>query len=129
MEERREVFDASVHMLFEATGDSESLYSDAAESDAAEDDADDAQSCSYYRSSSARVHGGDEIRGADLDYLSGDDDEDEDGVVDQCRIRRLKAAAEPPVKSKGCDESSNVRMMMNESREGDKLFWEACLAS
>ncbi|XP_057779423.1 uncharacterized protein LOC130998001 [Salvia miltiorrhiza] len=141
MEEGSMFFDASAHMLFEASGDSEAAYFDAAfeqESDAAAVKEDDAQSCSYSSScdNTARLHeavdGGDDIRSVQFDYCSGDDEDDygggsdeEDGVVDQCRRRSRNSAAEP-AKSKGCEES-NV-MMMNE-REGDRLFWEACLAS
>lgn len=124
------LFDASAYMLFEASGDSEAAYFDQeSDSSAAEED-DDAQSYSYSSScgSAARLH--EAVDGADdfleFDYCSGDEEEEEeDGVVDQCRRRSRNAAAEP-TKSKGCEES-NV-MMMNE-REGDRLFWEACLAS
>ncbi|KAL7112775.1 hypothetical protein ACP275_04G022900 [Erythranthe tilingii] len=154
MEEGRALFDASAYMLFEASGDSESQYlgggalepdSDAAAA-MAEDD--DAQSCSYGSllfSDSARLRD-DEVdaedsRRGDFDEFSGEEEEEEDGgggvreeddgVVDQRRGRGNPAAAaavdkEKPMKSNGC-EGSNVKMM-NEG-EGDKLFWEACLAS
>lgn len=138
MEKGRVLFDASAYMLFEATGDSESAYNfDAAfgqESDASAAAEDDAQSCSYGSlcgSTDRRLH---EVvvddGGVEFDYCSGDEEdnggsdeeEEDDGVVDQCR---RKAAAEP-AKSKGFEESD---VMMMSEREGDKLFWEACLAS
>lgn len=139
------LFDASAYMLFEESGDSEAQYFDGAfelEADAPAETAaaeDDAQSCSYGSLSySARLHevdaGADhDFRGADLDDWSGDEEDDgggsdeDDGVVDQC-CRRGKAAAaamEKPTKSKACEDS---KVKMNE-REGDRLFWEACLAS
>ncbi|KAL9168542.1 hypothetical protein ABFS82_04G022000 [Erythranthe guttata] len=150
MEEGRALFDASAYMLFEASGDSESQYLGGGgalepDSDAAEDDA---QSCSYGSllfSDSARLR--DEVdaedsRRGDFDEFSGEEkeedgggggvSEEDDGVVDQRRGGRGNPAAaaavdkEKPMKSNGC-EGSNVKMM-NEG-EGDKLFWEACLAS
>ncbi|KAI3449560.1 hypothetical protein Pfo_006225 [Paulownia fortunei] len=140
MEEGRVLFDASAYMLFEASGDSEAQYSDGAlelELDAAAED--DAQSCSYGSLyDSACVHevdvSDDDFRGADFDDGSGEEEDDgggsdeEDGVVDQCcgRGKAAAAAEEKPKKSKAC-EDSNVKTM-NE-REGDRRFWEACLAS
>ncbi|KAL8054899.1 hypothetical protein ABFX02_04G022700 [Erythranthe guttata] len=151
MEEGRALFDASAYMLFEASGDSESQYLGGGgalepDSDAAEDDA---QSCSYgsllFSDSARRLR--DEVdaedsRRGDFDEFSGEEkeedgggggvSEEDDGVVDQRRGGRGNPAAaaavdkEKPMKSNGC-EGSNVKMM-NEG-EGDKLFWEACLAS
>ncbi|XP_047937807.1 uncharacterized protein LOC125221510 [Salvia hispanica] len=111
MEQGRMLFDASAFMLFEATGDSEDRDSGAA---AEAEEEDDAQSCSSARLYEA-VYGGEDARAAQLDDYS-DDDEEEDGVVDQCRSAAAEAA-------KGCEES------MRNEREGDRLFWEACLAS
>ncbi|KAL1542682.1 hypothetical protein AAHA92_19738 [Salvia divinorum] len=115
MEEgRMMVFDASAYMLFEATGDSEEQDSGAA---AAEEE-DDARSCSC--SSSARLYeavdGGEDTRSAQFDCFGEEEEDDgeEDGVVDQCR--RSEAV-------EGCEGS------MRNEREGDRLFWEACLAS
>ncbi|KAL7151299.1 hypothetical protein ABFS83_04G021700 [Erythranthe nasuta] len=146
MEEGRGLFDASAYMLFEASGDSESQYFGGGalepDSDAAEDDA---QSCSYgsllFSDSARRLR--DEVdaedsRRGDFDEFSGEEEEDggggvseeDDGVVDQRRGRGNPAAAavdkEKPMKSNGC-EGSNVKM--KKEGEGDKLFWEACLAS
>ncbi|XP_042061913.1 uncharacterized protein LOC121805930 [Salvia splendens] len=126
MEQGRMLFDASAYMLFEATGDSEEQDSGAA-AEAEAEAKEDAQSCSY--SSSARlyeaVYGGEDTRAAQFDnYFDDDDDrggsDEEDGVVDQYRRRSRSAAVEP---AKGCEES------MRNEREGDRLFWEACLAS
>ncbi|KAK4418203.1 hypothetical protein Salat_2233000 [Sesamum alatum] len=130
------MFDASAYLLFEASGDSEAQCSDAGALDlepgaAAADD--DAQSCSYgsvsdgvgVREVDMDHVSGDDLRGADFYYEEEDDgggsEGEEDGVVDQWRGKE-KAA----VKSNGC-EDSNAKTM-NE-REGDRLFWEACLAS
>ncbi|KAL3644829.1 hypothetical protein CASFOL_010009 [Castilleja foliolosa] len=140
----RVLFDASAYVLFEATGDSEAQQLDgdleSQHSDAAEEDA---LSCSYVRSGK-EVDGGDNFRPrSDFDFddwiVGGDDDgggvsdlqdgggvsDLEDGVVDQ-RRQGGKAVA-PNEKVKGCCEKSSVKVMSE--REGDRLFWEACLAS
>lgn len=143
MEEGRVIFDASAYMLFEASGDSDAQHCDGAldpDSGAAEDDA---QSCSYGSvlsdHHSERLHevidgagAADDFRGADFEYCTsgeeeeddggGGSDEEDDGVVDQCCGRGKTTAA--AAKSNGCEGSKT----MNES-EGDRLFWEACLAS
>ncbi|GFQ02337.1 hypothetical protein PHJA_002377700 [Phtheirospermum japonicum] len=140
----RVLLDASAYVLFEATGDSEAQHFggdlESQHSDAAEDDA---LSCSYARSGK-EVDGGDDDDDfrppADFDldnWIVGGEDDDgggggggmsdlEDGVVDQCRGGGKAAAAKEKVKkSKGCCED----LKMISEREGDRLFWEACLAS
>ncbi|KAL6500398.1 hypothetical protein OROHE_025764 [Orobanche hederae] len=146
MEKDRVLFDAPACFLFEASGDSEYQHSDAAAMPAAEEEdahpsEDDAQSCNYRSLSGiARigVDGGDDFRCADSDDCIGREEEDdhggsdlEDGVVDQClggRKASLEAAAKEKLKkSEGCEDSSGKKMMSK--GEGDRLFWEACLAS
>lgn len=100
--------DASCCMLFEASGDSESAYYDAAELDAAAAE-DDAESCSS---------GGVVVDGA-LGDAGVDDDSVEGGGAE---LEGQAAAAE----MKGC-EDSNVKLMSE--GDTDRLFWEACLAS
>ncbi|KAL2238928.1 uncharacterized protein LOC105163197 [Sesamum indicum] len=122
------LFDASAYLLFEASGDSEApgalLDLEPGTGASAEDDA---QSCSYGSLSDTdeddEAHVNEVDIDVNMDLRGGDEEEDggsegeEDGVVDQCR-RKEKA-----LKS----NDSNAKMM-NE-REGDRLFWEACLAS
>ncbi|KAL2236527.1 UNVERIFIED_CONTAM: hypothetical protein Sindi_0844400 [Sesamum indicum] len=129
-------------MLFEASGDSEAGFFDAAaeaESGAAAED--DAQSCSYGSvSDSGAVHGVDDAGGdADFDDSDGEEEyggrnsDEEEGVVDQCcgvatKDSVVAGGAKEKLnhEQKAC-EDSNVKLM-NE-RERDRLFWEACLAS
>ncbi|GER26503.1 E3 UFM1-protein ligase 1 homolog [Striga asiatica] len=125
-EEMRPLFDASAYVLFEAIGDSEAEDFNGVGSVAAAED--DAQSCSG-GSASGGARG--EVAGADgggvdprpadvCDRVREEEEEGsdlEDGVVDQ---RRGGGTASPA--------AEGVKMMMGE-REGDRLFWEACLAS
>ncbi|KAL3647932.1 hypothetical protein CASFOL_008900 [Castilleja foliolosa] len=140
----RVLFDASTYVLFEATGDSEAKhFGGDLESQHSDDDA---LSCSYFRSVK-KVDGGDDEDdnlhpGEDFDFgdwVVGVEDDGggmsdlEEGVVNQCRGGGGKAAAAAAKemvkvnKSKGCCEDKSVKMVSE--REGDRLFWEACLAS
>ncbi|CAA0824538.1 Unknown protein [Striga hermonthica] len=124
----RPLFDASAYVLFEAIGDSEAEDFDGVGSVAEAED--DAQSCSSGSASGgergevARADsGGEDPRRAGVCDRVGEEEEEgsdlEDGVVDQRRGGGTAAPAPAP---------ESVKMMMGD-REGDRLFWEACLAS
>ncbi|KAE8676463.1 RNA-binding protein-defense related 1 isoform 1 [Hibiscus syriacus] len=140
---RSKVVDVSSFLLFEATGDSESVCNfDAAMADinGGEDD-DDAESCSSDTVLPGVRHTGSlENKFA---YIGGDiddeDDEDDDGVVEQREVQLYKkccrddqringvfvAKEKKPSSAVPIDNSNETMDEMGKNR----LFWEACLAS
>ncbi|EPS74018.1 hypothetical protein M569_00740 [Genlisea aurea] len=126
-------FDSSAYMLLESTGDSEAECAADPSSPAAEDDA---QSCSYGSSPvtdrGTSEHDAIDAAGDD-DGCGGDFDEydvresisDEEGVVEQCRRRRV----EPAVPETDGSEKSTTFDDFDAPAKSDKLFWETCLAS
>ncbi|CAL5425330.1 unnamed protein product [Camellia sinensis] len=142
MDEKKEFVDLSSMMLFEATGDSETISElnivavDAELMDAAEDDAlscscDDLMNCELGKFDDlghthdevyhVADHGGDEEEDIDQDWTDGGDDEDDDEVV-----MSSTAKAREHKKLRVCVDSAME--LMNEM-EKSRLFWEACLAS
>ncbi|GER24782.1 hypothetical protein STAS_00319 [Striga asiatica] len=112
-------FDASAYVLFEAIGDSEADQFDG-DPVAADDDAESCSRGSAPGGAREEVAGGEDeenLRDRVEEEEDGGGSDLEDGVVDQCRVG-----------GRGSTPAAAEMRMMSE-REGDRLFWEACLAS
>ncbi|CAA0828154.1 Unknown protein [Striga hermonthica] len=118
MAEVAALFDASAYVLFESIGDSEADQFDG-DPVAADDDAESCSRGSAPGGAREEVAGGEDEgnRRDRVDEEDGGGSDLEDGVVDQCRGG---GEGSPP-------QAAEMKMMSE--REGDRLFWEACLAS
>ncbi|KAK8509885.1 hypothetical protein V6N13_093725 [Hibiscus sabdariffa] len=133
MDVKSKVIDISPFLLFEATGDSETGWSDPAIS---VDDDDDAESCSC-DTSPEFIPGVRGLNGLEHKASVGDDEEEEEGEVVELRTeaglhknrrdghRRFKGG----VREKGKKSSSVSVDSAKHLKDKNRLFWEACLAS
>ncbi|KAE8685208.1 RNA-binding protein-defense related 1 isoform 1 [Hibiscus syriacus] len=150
---RSKVVDVSSFLLFEATGDSESgCHYDPAmvdingeHDDDDHDYDDDAESCSC-DTVSGSLPGVREIVSLENKFMNvdgdvdvGDDEDDDDGVVEQMEVQLYKKCCRDDQRVNGVFVAKenkpssavsveNSNKTMNEM-EKNRLFWEACLAS